>query len=92
MGYYIETPQRIEKALQLVKLHGGVVVPKPASFADVPADKALICVIQNGFFDAAGLLYSESEFQEFTDSRDFRPKTYVLLDKVLAHRLSGYAR
>lgn len=92
MGYYIQTPNNFEKALQLVNLHGGVVVPKPASFADVPEDKALICVIQNAFFEAAGLVYSESEFQEFTHSYDLRPKTYVLLDKSLAHRLSGYTR
>jgi hypothetical protein len=90
MGYYIETPQHLEKAMQLVKLHGGTIVPKPQSLADVPVDKALICVIQNGLFDAAGLVYSESEFRAFADSSDWRPKTFVLLDKKLAQTLSGY--
>lgn len=91
MGYYIETPQATNKALQLVRLHGGQVVDCPRSFSVVPPDKALIVVVENGPFDAAGLAYIESEFKAFTYERDYRRKTFVLLDKKLAYELSGFA-
>ena len=90
MGFYIETPKNRNKADQLVILHGAVIVPKPV-FDDVPQDKAVIVVVNNIAFDAAGLAYSEKEFLEFTDPSDNRGKTFLLMDKKLAHRLSGYS-
>lgn len=90
MGYYIQTPGHKRKAEQLVSLHCGQIIPKPASFNDVPADKALIAVVDNGPFEAAALAYSESKFAAFTDPRDSRPQKFVLLDKALAHQLAGY--
>lgn len=52
MGYYVPGPNH-GKADHIVKNHGGQVVAKPAKFADIPADKALICVMNNGPFEAA---------------------------------------
>lgn len=90
MGYYIETGMSRNKALSLVTEHNGQIIDQPASFAEIPADKALIIIVDNRMFEAAALAFSEAEFKEFTSPYDGRPKQYVLLDKKLAHELSGY--
>ena len=88
MGYYIETPEIHHKDQQIVKLHGGKIIPKPSSFDEIPADKALIVVVCNGPWDAAALIYSRNEFEEFTDITDTRHKSYVLMNKQLAYKLA----
>lgn len=66
MGYYIQVPDNKGKAQQLVTIHGAEILPgQPASFGDVPEDKALICVVDNGPFEAAALCYDEREFGAF---------------------------
>ena len=89
MGYYIEVPKNTDKAGQLQKLYGAVVTPRPAALIDIPAGKRLICVVQNGFFDAAALCYDDREFQEFA-CPDERPRTWLLMDKAVADKLAGY--
>jgi hypothetical protein len=92
MGYYIEVPKNKNKAAQLVELYEAQIIPKPKKFSDVPEDKALICVVENTAFDAAGFCYNEREFKVF--ERDFsnpqRPRTWLLMDKVLTKKLSGF--
>lgn len=89
MGYYIQVPGNHNKAAQLVQLFNAEIVPKPHAFADVPEDKALICIIDNGMFEAAGLCYSEAEFECFADP-DERPHWWVLMNKDQAHKLTGF--
>lgn len=83
MGYYIETPSRYDKAYQLQALHGATI--HTGSFEDVPAGRTLVCVVQNGLFDAAGIVYDEDEYQAFNYYPDPRPKTWLTLptEKVL---------
>jgi len=50
----------------------------------------LICVVENGPFDAAGFAYDEKEFNEFNNYRDGRPKRWLV--HPLAAKLSGYTR
>ena len=90
MGYYIQVPKNQSKTQQLVELYGAVEVPKPTSLANIPADKALVCVVSNDFFDAAAYAYSEQELREFSHPSDHRPKHWVLMNKVLVERLSGF--
>lgn len=92
MGYYIQVPQNKGKAQQLVDLYGAEILPRmPATFADIPEGKALICVVDNGPFEAAGLCYSEREFEAFDamDKGDQRSRTWVLMERVLAFQLAG---
>lgn len=90
MGFYIETPKDLYKALQLRDLYGAAIVAKPV-FSEVPADKAVIVVVNNhGIFEAAGLAYSQEEFDAFTCPSDLREKTFVLMDKAVAYRLAGF--
>jgi hypothetical protein len=86
MGYYIETPLPLAKALQLEELHGAE--PYSGTFEDVPADKVAVVVVQNGLFDAAGICYDADEFAAFTaDPDDPRSKDVLTLDKAKALEL-----
>jgi len=89
MGYYIQTYCNVGKADELVKRHVAIRIATPKSFRDISVDKALICVVENGFFDAAGYCYDESEFNAFVEP-DGRRKHWLLMDKDFAEKLSGY--
>lgn len=67
MGYYINPDNEPKgKVQKLVDLYDAVILPlQPEMFRDVPRDKALICVVDNGLFEAAGLCYCEKEFEVF---------------------------
>ena len=90
MGFYIETDEITRKALFLVDRHGGEIIPQPQNFAEIPLGKALIVVIHNPGFEAAGFAFNEREFLAFTFPGDFRPKNFVLLDYAVAETLTGY--
>ena len=92
MGYYIEVPENHNKAQQLVGIYGAQIIPRPSKFTDIPEDKALICVVSNLNFDAAGYCFNEHEFEAFKkDVHVFqRPRTWVLMDKAKAIKLSGF--
>lgn len=92
MGFYIEVNHPRHKALQLVLDYGGERIPKPERFADIPPEKALIVVLDNGPFEAAGFAYDEREFLAFTNPVDLRRKDYVLLDRTTAEEASGWKR
>ncbi len=92
MGYYIDTKVNHGKADFIVANYGGEIIRRaPASFGEIPAGKALIVVVDNGLFEAAGFAYSEPEFRVFTQNpNDFRPREYVLMDRADAVRISRY--
>lgn len=92
MGYYIQVPKNTGKADQLVALHGASFLESDPVWSDVPEDKALICVVDNGPFEAAGLCYSADELEAFVmpDTGSQRPRTWLLMDKTKAHELAGY--
>ena len=91
MGYYIEVPNKKGKAKQLVFLHGAKLLPmRPEEFGDVPEDKALICVVDNGPFEAANLVPDDERFIHIADTPDQREMWWLLMDKTLAHKLAGY--
>ncbi len=119
MGYYIEVPENKGKAEQLVALHGATILKqRPATFEDIPEGQALICIMDNGPFEAAALCYSSEELDAFDAQDDIgpeveqgvgpggvatfhmrseyqargdqRPRTWVMMEKTLAHQLAGY--
>lgn len=81
MGFYIEVPSATNKAGQLMKLYGAdnIGLP-PKKLSDIPKNKVLICVVQNGLFDAAGICYSEDELNEFKETRTGRKRTWLTMD------------
>lgn len=93
LGYYIQTTSAHDKARYIVANYGGqLLTTAPKTYASIPQGKALIVVLDNGPFEAAGFCYDAGEFEAFTYSGDARPKQYVLIDRVLAEQLTGYAK
>lgn len=90
MGYYIQTGNATGKAKVLIEKHNAEVLTKPPIWQELPANKALICIVHNRFFDAAGLCFSKAEFNEFNLPHDARPKTWLYIDKELAFELAQY--
>ena len=51
---------------------------------DVPDDKVIVCLVDNGAFYAAGIAYDNYELQAFNHDNDPRAKIWYYLDKELA--------
>lgn len=85
MGYYIETPEPTNKAGQLIASNGAVPVdPNGFEFKGL---KVLVCVVQNGIFDAAGIIFDARELDAFTQPNDMRIKTWISLSRDEALKL-----
>lgn len=96
MGYYIGCELPKGKAQYLIEKYGASLVATSFGMGDyisrLPEDKALICVIDNGPFEAAGLMYDQKELDVFVADSTGRRKTWLTMDKDLAYELSGYNR
>lgn len=63
---YVQVPKNKAKAEQLRDLYGAVILEKrPSSLEEVPEDKVLICCVDNGPFEAAGVCDTIKDFTEF---------------------------
>ena len=89
MGYYIEVPENHNKAQQIVELYGGRTVSFPPQFEDITPDEAIICVVDNGPFEAAAFCFSQQELVAFSDY-DGRPREWVIMSRKKACELTGY--
>jgi hypothetical protein len=93
MGYYIETPWPKNKAHLICEaVPEAKIIPGPESFEQYPPDVGLICVVDNGLFEAAAFCYSPREFAEFARSNDFRPKVWLTMPRKKAEELSGFGK
>jgi hypothetical protein len=90
MGYYIQANGHHNKAKFIMDNYGGMRVDPPASYSDIPEGMALIVVVDNGPFEAAGFCYDAREFEAFTSSNEKRRRDYLLMDRSKAIELSGY--
>jgi hypothetical protein len=88
MGYYIQGPAT-GKAWHILDTIGGRIIPQPATFAP-EAGQAIICVVNNGAFEAAGLVWRAAEFVAFTSPDDPRSKIWLSVPKEAAHKAAGY--
>lgn len=80
MGYYLQAPTHHNKAKYLLTKFGGKVLSCiPISISDVP-DQAVVCVVDNGLFEAAAVAYSDGELAAFNRHGDNRPKIWLVLD------------
>jgi hypothetical protein len=78
MGYYVNP---ITESKESFLLREGQRVDKPDSYNRIPRDKALVVLVDNGMFTAAGVAYSQDEFEAFTDLRDGRRKSYFVVER-----------
>lgn len=60
---------------------------------EIPSAEAWIVIISNTGFDAAGFAYDENEFNYFIKDSilDGRPRSYVLIDREIAEKVTGYS-
>lgn len=45
----------------------------------------LVCVVDNGWFAAAGYCYDKEEFVEFSNLNDYRPKQWYIWNKAIQY-------
>lgn len=89
MSYYIEVPDGHKKALQLEALYGAEILKEAPLWGDHP-NKAIICVVDNGPFEAAAFCYSPQELTYFKQDSSGRPRTWLVMDYQKACELTGY--
>jgi uncharacterized protein YecE (DUF72 family) len=84
MGYYLETPENFNKANFLCEEYNGQIisVEEAESLVNDPDSVAVVCVVNNGFFEAAAYCYNAKEFEAFTIPEDARPKTWISFNNV----------
>jgi hypothetical protein len=85
MGYYIQSTSKNQPLANKKKAEA--LIADGATVVEPIYQPNLICVVENGAFDAAGYCYSQSEFEAFLDD-DGRKKTW--LTHPDARELSGY--
>lgn len=93
MGYYIEVPNKKGKAQQIVELYGGRILSDTPTFEDAKPDEAIICVLDNGLWEAAGFAYDKAELEAFTRPDMYckqRPRTWLIMERKKAIKLTGF--
>jgi len=90
MGYYIETSSSTNKAAEICANHNARRVTQEGAERAFDDGKGVICVVDNGPFEAAAFIYSKREFDEFSQANDFRPRTWLVMDRNEAEQLSGF--
>lgn len=90
MGFYIQGPSQ-NKASYLIREFEAVALTKqPEDMSFLYADEALVCVVENGPFDAAGYCFNDREFEAFNSPGDNRRKTWLIMKKDVVEKLTGY--
>ena len=79
MGLYLNPGAVVGKADQLIELGAKELMSPPATIDSVADDKAIVCVVENGPFDAAAWAFNDRELSK--DLRDMRPKRWLVMDK-----------
>lgn len=85
MGYYINENSKGQQLMPFNK--ASQLISDGATHTTPEFKENLVCVVENGLFDAAAYCYSESEFLEF-NTPDGRRKTWLVHPN--AKELSGY--
>lgn len=90
MGYYIPGPT-VGKGAYLIEEHDALPCSQAAARMAVGHPTMVpVCVVGNGGFEAAAVVYSDAEYAWFTDGRDARSKRWYVMDRTKAYELSGF--
>ncbi len=95
MGLYLELPERLNKAAQLIRLHNARAIGQPERFYG--GDKVIICVVTNEgptsadyAFDAAAIVTDPEELRIFSDKFDTRPRKWIEMDRDEVVKMAPY--
>src|ERR1700757_3933188 len=90
MGFQIPGPTK-GKVDHLIVTHGAERLPRPPhAFHQIPENRALICVVDTKMYETASFCFSAAEMALVNDSSDFRPRTWLVMDRGKAEELSKY--
>jgi hypothetical protein len=94
MGYYIQVPITLGKVAYLKKEYNAIEVECPGSLNEIPIEgKALVMVVENPMFDAAGYIYDDNELKRAIPTKaDTRKRTWLLMDKEWVENVTHYNR
>lgn len=82
MGLYLQTPLPKNKAVQLCAEYSDArIIPKPETFDEIPDELALLCVVDNGPFEACAYVETQRDFDDFSDPTDPRPMVWMVMNK-----------
>jgi hypothetical protein len=81
MGYYIDTPHNKNKAKWLVDNCDAVKLPILHKDSHVSPGYVPVIVIDNEYFEAAGIAFDRDELEVFTSLRDGRPKQFLYMPR-----------
>ena len=91
MGFYIPCRENRNKADQILASIPSKRISQEEAKSHIGTDKAVVCVVDNGLFEAAAYCYNENEFEAFTLSEDNRPKIWLLIeDKDKVEKITNF--
>lgn len=88
MGCYIN-PRNCTKEQWLYR--NGMVWEETPEWGEQNSDEMLVCLMDNGIFTAAGVVYDHLEYQAFTAPGDPRPKTWFSVKRDLLQEVAPIA-
>lgn len=77
MGYYVNPPNETKE--QFLTQHGDPYQDGQTAYEAARPDSRAVCLVDNGPFTAAGIIYDERELTAFTDSDDSRSKQWYVV-------------
>ncbi len=79
MGFYID-PENCGKE-EFLAQHGVRIEQISAKATLATGESMPVCLVDNGFFKAAGIGFSDHEIEHFSDERDQRPKQWFAVPR-----------
>ena len=78
MGYYVNPPKESKETWLK---ENGTVIRQPVSYELIAEHRCAICLMDNGPFSAAAIIYDQRELDDFGDPTDHRPKQWFLVNR-----------
>ncbi len=89
MGRYIQGPAT-GKVQMLVNQHSATIISLEEAQANINnKEKGIVVVVDNGMFEAAGFCPDRDELKAFSLPTDYRPKTFLMMDRQKAEELAN---
>jgi hypothetical protein len=90
MGFYIPGPPKGKVEMLVTDYSGVILLKPPVSFNMIPKDRLLVCVVDNGIFEAAGVMTTQREYEAWTlDKTDDCRKVWLTVDRDKASEACG---